>query len=495
VKVIVNDAPKAEEFLLRFCDEEQDRLPQIAISVDMMDTGIDAPKVVNLVFYKPVKSYSKFWQMIGRGSRLSPDLFGPGRDKDKFLIFDLCENFDFFRENPKGIENATQQTLSQTLFNLKLQLAEGLKGGKYNADTELQQYRTGLLNDLHKQVADLDCDRFEVKMKMKAFLDFGGENREVWNHLTNTDLRRIKEDILPLIRPVRGEDDLARYYDKLLYTIIQKRIETPESDKFISSFENQINRVGRISHKLLQKTSIPQVKNKEELIKQPLQEDFWKSNGVGHLEKVRANLRLLIRYIDREDLKYVMTNFEDEIQIDKIKVETPYDVAKEKGEEDVTSSIFKNNVYRLEEIIRENENHITIRRIKNHQTITNSELKELENFLFNGNISKEEFEKEYGQTVDLARFIVSLIGLSPECVDKEFAQFTNSFQLNSKQIQFLDTMKRFLTKNGKIDPAMLYESPFVDIHNLGIDGVFNEKQADRIFEIIDGFKEHSQITG
>ena len=183
VKVITHSEPKAEEFLLRFCDEEKERLPQIAISVDMMDTGIDVPSCVNLVFYKPVKSYSKFWQMIGRGSRLRPDLFGSGKDKDKFLIFDLCGNFEFFEENPNGIESSTQKSLTETVFNLKIQLAQYLKDGKFKNDEPLQEYRQELLDELYEEITALNPIRFDVKMRIKTVLDYGGDNRELWNHL------------------------------------------------------------------------------------------------------------------------------------------------------------------------------------------------------------------------------------------------------------------------------------------------------------------------
>lgn len=186
VKVITHGEPKAEEFIQRFCDEEKERLPQIAISVDMMDTGIDAPSCVNLMFYKPVKSYAKFWQMIGRGSRLRPNLFGEDQDKENFLIFDLYGNFEFFRENPNGIEAGTQTSLTEIVFGLKLQLALYLKEDNFKEDKELQEYSERLLNELHQSVNELNQQRFDVKMKIEAVMDFS--NREVWNHL---DKKRV----------------------------------------------------------------------------------------------------------------------------------------------------------------------------------------------------------------------------------------------------------------------------------------------------------------
>lgn len=485
VKVITHSEPKAKEFINRFCDEEKERLPQIAISVDMMDTGIDAPSCVNLVFYKPVRSYAKFWQMIGRGSRLRPDLFGPGDDKENFLIFDLCGNFEFFNENPEGIETTTQKSLTELLFGLRLRLAEYLRSNQFKDDTTLKEFRTDLLDGLHGDIARLDLERFDVKMKLEIVHEFGNDNREIWNHLSKRDAKRIEDELAPLIKPQKGDTDLARYYDKLLYTLIIKRLETPNSEEYVNSFMIPISKVIGTSRKLLKKTTIPAVKSKEGLIKLPLEEDFWKVNGIVHLEKLRKGVRELVKYIDPVDQRYVTTDFTDYILNDKIKTGS---FVKEDGAS-YTPSPFQNNVYRLEELIRENENHITITRIRKGEAITQAELQALEAILFKGGIDKEAIEKEIGSQFSLVKFIISLMGLSSEKVNDAFAKFINDYQLNAIQIEFLDTIKKFLTSNGEIEPSKLYDAPFKNYHSLGIDGVFTEQQADKIFEIVSSFND------
>lgn len=482
VKVITHGEPKAEEFIQRFCDEEKERLPQIAISVDMLDTGIDAPSCVNLVFYKPVKSYSKFWQMIGRGSRLRPDLFGPGKDKEIFLIFDLCGNFEFFKENPKGIETGTQKSITEIIFGLKLQLALYLKEDKFKEDKVLQEYRGVLLDELHKAISSLDKNRFDVKMKMETILEYGSENRELWDHLSNKEVKVIQDLLAPLVKPEKGENDLARFYDKMLYSLMIKRLETPNTVEFKATLNIPITKVAILSKKLLKKTTIPEVKYKEEIVKLPLDEKFWEVDGIKHLEKIRAGIRNLMKYIDPVDQKYVTTNFEDIIMENDIVITDFVNDPKE-----YYPSLFTNNVHRLEEIIRENKNNITISRIQNGETITEVELKSLEAMLFSNKIQKEQIEKELGHHLDLVSFIVALIGLSSEKVNTAFADFINKYQLNAIQIQFLNTIKLFLTKNGKIDENKLYDAPFKNFHNLGVDGVFNQEQADNIFDIIKKF--------
>lgn len=488
VKVITHGEPKAQEFIERFCDEEKDRLPQIAISVDMMDTGIDAPSCVNLVFYKPVKSYAKFWQMIGRGSRLRPNLFGVGNDKERFLIFDLLGNFRFFNENPKGIETKQNKSITEVVFELRLQIATYLSLESFQESKELKAFRNQLLDELYNEVAALDTQRFDVKLKLKEVKEFGEGNRNKWNHLNKKEQRILINDIAPLIKPKENEHQLARFYDRQLYNLILVRLETPATEQFIADVEKEVFKVCKISEKLLRKTTIPQIKKKEDLIKQPLQESFWKNEGITHLDNLRKNVRDLLVYIEREDQRYVTTDFEDELDVSKITSnDMPGVTDHSTPTYTKTKSPFENTTRRLEELIRENKNNITIQRIRNGEAITKQELKQLENILFNSETSKEKLINELNSEVNLNTLIISLLGHSVEKVDEAFAVFINKHELNSIQISFLETIKKFLTTNGKIDPSKLYESPFKDFHYHGIDGIFNEQQADVIFEIINSF--------
>lgn len=484
VKVITHSEPKAKEFINRFCDEEKQRLPQIAVSVDMMDTGIDAPSCVNLVFFKPVRSFTKFWQMIGRGTRLRPNLFGAGKDKTHFLIFDLCGNFEFFKENPEGIESNAQKSLTEIVFGLRLQLAQYLKSSQFIEDEKLQDYRTELLDGLHRDITNLNLERFDVKMKLKVVHDYGNDNREIWNHLSKREIKEIEDDLAPLVKPAKEDTDLARFYDRLIYSLIVKGLETPNKEEYLNAFAIPITKVAETSKKLLKKTTIPVVKAKEELIKLPLQELFWKKDGIAHLEKLRKGVRELIKYIDPVDQRYVTTDFQDVILEDKIVVT---DMISEEPAN--YKSPFQNNLHRLEKVIRDNENHLTIIKIRKGETITTQELTELEKMLFTDGINKDEVTKEMGEDLNLISFVISLMGLSAEKVDQAFANFVNEYQLNAIQVEFLDTIKKFITSNGKIDPSKLYESPFKNYHNMGIDGVFNQEQADTIFSIVKDFNQ------
>jgi type I restriction enzyme R subunit len=356
LKVIDYQEEYKYDLLNKFKDKQ--KMPQIAVSVDMLDTGIDVPEVCNLVFFKPVRSSTKFWQMIGRGSRLRPNLFGEDQDKKNFLIFDLYGNFEFFRENPNGIETGSQKSLIEIVFGLKLQLALYLKEDNFKNDKELQEHSERLLDELHNSIIELNKERFDVKMKIETVMNFS--NREVWNHLDKKECKTILDVLAPLVRPSKADSDTARFYDKMIYMLMIKRIETPDTEEFLATLNTPITKVAIISKKLLKKTTIPEIKHNEEIVKLPLNEDFWKNNGLNHLEKIRAGIRELVKYLDPVDQRYVTTNFEDAILESEI-------ITSAFGEEKPESyaNPFANNTHRLEEIIRENKNNITIARIQN----------------------------------------------------------------------------------------------------------------------------------
>src|SRR5699024_1208809 len=179
----------------------KDAEPHIAVSVDMLDTGIDVPEVVNLVFFKKVRSKAKFWQMIGRGTRLCEDLFGPGQDKEYFLIFDYLRNFEFFRENEKGIEGKLKVSLTQRLFELKLDIVKELQALDFQEEPYIS-HRKALVEELHEQIHQLNEENFQVRMKIRYVHQY--KNRDNWQALTVANVGEVKEHISPLILP---EDD------------------------------------------------------------------------------------------------------------------------------------------------------------------------------------------------------------------------------------------------------------------------------------------------
>ncbi|MDC1106980.1 DEAD/DEAH box helicase family protein [Prolixibacteraceae bacterium] len=486
VQVVTNKTKGADHIIQQFSDPTSKSKLRIAISVDMMDTGVDAPEVVNLMFYKPVKSYSKFWQMIGRGSRLSPDLLGYGQDKERFLIFDYCGNFEYFEENPHGVENSKQESRLQKVLGLELEIAHMLSHANYQKEETLVAFRKNLLDRMHGRVVMLDESRYEVKLESRTVLDY--QQREVWHHLSEKDVHVIKEKLIPLIPGVDGDTDDARGYDQLLYHLIKVRLETPKNSVFTTIVEGGMSKVYDISKNLLKKCTIPQVKQAQEEIKAPMEESFWNKRGVAHLERLRTKVRDLVRHVDREVREAQETNFIDQILDDKVKMTQYEDQVAQTGA-NYRLMEMRYNKERLEALMLQHSDHMTIQRMRRKEAISQEELSQLEAWLFDHQVSKEDIDFIKSEHGTLERFIVTLVGLDKEKVDAAFATFVNTHTLNSKQIAFLTEIKRFYTTQGVLDQGLLFEgAPFKRIDSKGVFGVFHH-DTDKILNIVETLNE------
>ncbi len=220
-RIIDNYAKYPQSLLDDF--SQKDKAPHIAISVDMLDTGIDVPEVANLVFFKPVYSRIKFWQMIGRGTRLCPGLFGPDEDKEDFRVFDFCFNFDFFRENPNGIEAGSGVPLGTRLFQARVQLL-----GHVQATPGLDpegELREGLKDGLHGEVAAMNRENFIVRMHLEAVERF--QNRQVWDTLSEADRELLQREVASLPTELETDDIESRLFD---LTALRMQLAFAEND-------------------------------------------------------------------------------------------------------------------------------------------------------------------------------------------------------------------------------------------------------------------------
>lgn len=466
--VIDNYETKAQDLLEKFVDPLEEQNPQIAVSVDMMDTGVDAPRVVNLVFFKLVRSASKFWQMIGRGTRLCPNLFAPSDDKTHFLIFDYCENFEFFDEHPDGITPSNSKSLLQQIFEGKLQVAQ-LVGELTEPTAEQKEIREKYLSELHHIIASLDKDRFVVRKKLRYVNEYSKKSK--WFSLSKSNLQEIRDNISNLQAISRGDDELARRFDVLLLNYqLALLLEGKDTTKFTQKIYD-------IATGLQKKDNIPQIKAQLPLIVKLQKETFWQAIDIKKLEEVRVALRELIKYLDSNTQIPVYTNFQDELDLDNITLREP------------TGNYVKMQSYkdRVEAFIRKNRHHLTIDKLNKNTPITAHELKELEGFLFTEECaeSKEKYEQEYGE-MPLGVFVRSIIGLDAQAANDAFADFLTTGNLTANQITFIKKIISFLTINGRIDKRMLFEAPFTDLSQNGISGVFSENgDVRKVFSIID----------
>lgn len=459
-KVIDNYEEYAHDILNRF--KEKDQSPHIAVSVDMLDTGIDVPEVVNLVFYKPIRSRTKFWQMIGRGTRLCKDLIDPGIDKDHFLIFDFCENFEFFGKKPEGIEDKKGKSLTERLFQQRLKLIFLLQK---KADSESQRYAEELKDYLFAQVNQLEPNSFLVRQHWRVVEKY--RDRFKWNALQELEVKELLDHVASLVFE-NEDDELAKRFDQLCYNLELDLLQkSGVSDQWM-------NETISIAGALSKKGAIPMVAQKMDRIKQVQTAHHWQDLSVVRVEEVRKDLRSLVRFIDKNPGVIIYSNFDDEV------------LSGVAGSQEVVGSI-NLEIYkkRMTEYIQKNRNHITIHKLRTNQPISKAELHGLEGMLFEqGDIGTYvQFKKAYGDQ-PLGRFIRSIVGMDHASTNAAFGKFINDPSLNAPQIRFVNMIIQYLTTNGVIEVGKLFESPFTDITSSGILGVFNKQQADDVINVI-----------
>ena len=464
-RVIDNYEPKAESLIEDFSKRASD--PHLAISVDMLDTGIDVPEVVNLVFFKLVRSKTKFFQMLGRGTRLSPDLFGPGLDKESFNVFDYCQNFVFFNQNPKGIESREQEPLSQKLFKLRLELIQRI--GELPEQSEaLVTLADALKDTLHARVAATPLENFIVRPLRKYVEPFSGRSR--WNTLSPTDVADLDRYVSGLPSQLPDDDETAKRFDVLSLQLMLAQV------RGVPPAKRQLSRMVEIAEKLEDKTSVPAVKAKVEQIRAVQREGVLQSLDAPKLEGLRLELRELTQYLDPDERRVIYSDFEDELG-EVQEVVTTY----------LTGGV---NVaqYRkkVEAFLSEHRRDAVFVKVRTGQPITAGDLSVLEELFFSSKAleSRETFEKAYGKQENLGLFIRRLTGLDRRSAQDAFARYLDGKAFSADQLEFVTILIEQFTRNGVVDPRLLYERPFTDLSEGGLDNIFSDTQADELVRIV-----------
>ncbi|BBW98594.1 DEAD/DEAH box helicase family protein [Geobacillus icigianus] len=447
---------------------DRNKWPQIAVSVDMLDTGVDIPEVVNLVFFKKVRSKAKFWQMIGRGTRLCKDLFGPGQDKTHFLIFDYCGNFAFFRENPKGIEGKAVESLTERLFTAKLEIVKELQHLQYQQE-EYIAYRHQLIDELLAEINRLNEENFRVRQHIQYVHKF--QNREAWNGLTAMDVNEIKEHLAPLIVPL-NDDELAKRFDLLMYTIELAKLQTNNATKPIRS-------VIRTAEALSKLGSIPQVQEQKYIIEKVQTEEFWSEADLFELEAVREALRDLVKFLEKETQKIYYTNFKD--QVLEVKENGPM----------FTVNDLKNYRKKVEHYLHEHRDQMAIYKLRNNKKLTIQDVKTLEHILWNELGTQEDYQREFGAT-PITKLVRQIVGLDPQAANEAFSEFLSSERLNIQQSRFVKLIVDYFVKNGVMDKRVLQEEPFKTVGSIVELFQDNMDDARKIIRIIDEINRNSE---
>jgi type I restriction enzyme R subunit len=467
-RIIDNYDPRAEELIDEFKDPKSDLT--IAISVDMLDTGIDVPEVVNLVFAKPVYSYAKFWQMIGRGTRLRPNLFGPGKDKTRFLIFDHWGNFERFDENYNEAQPATSKSLMQHVFEARIRLAEAALTAQ-----DLDAFKLAI-GQITKDIAALPEKSIAVREKWKEVKTIG--RPEVLQQFAEATKAALKNQIAPLMQwvPIGDHEDAYRF-DRLICQLQAEHLRG--SSKFDDVKGDVLNDISQL------RINLTQVAVKAPIINQLKSKEFWANVSVTALEQIRTELRDVMKY----RLKPTGTSMPPrvlDIKEEDSLVERKKFIPKLEGLELVA---YRNRVLKvLTDLFEQNE---TLKKIKAGEPVSETDLQALNSLVLTQDASLDltDLLEYYPETAGhLDRAIRAIIGMDAETVRTRFTQFvTKHPELSSHQVKFLDLLQNHLGKYGAIEIADLYEPPFTFIHSDGLDGVFDEPLAEELLSVIGSF--------
>ena len=421
--------------------EIRDGNPQIAVSVDMLDTGIDVPDVLNLVFFKTVKSKIKFMQMIGRGTRLSKDIFGTEKDKEFFYIFDWCRNFEYFDKNPDGQKATVMPSLTEKLFALRTKIAFHLQHQKYQEDEYAKSLHDEIKALLKEQVSVLSDSHISVREKWEAVSHF--KNQEAWVYLSEVDVTSLSNDIAPLL-PKSTLDENAKKFDLLVLQIELSLLDEETNAK------RPIQSVQTIAEKLQEKATLPQVQAKMDTIKEVLSDVAWQNVSMRWLEKVRNDLRDLLKFLVGQDNQWFKVDIEDSI-------------SDEGTVEGITPRVsYKQSVL---EFLSNNRNFPVLKKIYDMEQLTGADIVELERILWKELGSKEDYDrytKGMACGSNVAVFIRSMVGVDRKNAVRRFSEYISGNELNAEQEDFLLTIIAYVCENGDITKDIVVNEPPFD---------------------------------
>ena len=443
-KVIDNYTNYAQSAIDEFSDPK--KLPQIAISVDMLDTGIDVPEVLNLVFFKRVMSKAKFWQMIGRGTRLCPGLMD-GKDKEKFIIFDFCGNFEFFRMN-KGRPATNMLPIQGAIFSLQFEIAFKLQDLAYQTE-DLIAFRKSLVEEMTGKVKALNRENFAVRQHLKYVDTYAAA--ENYLSLTYEDTLNVREELAPLIEPENDEASALRF-DALMYGIELAYLVGKTYKKGRSDLRKKVSAVAGVGN-------IPEIKAQAELIDKILHTDYLDNAGINEFEHIRDKLRDLMKYIPNNQRIYE-TDFDDQI----------LDITW--NDPELENDDLKNYKAKAEYYVRRHQDNAAIAKLKGNVPLTGADVKALEKILWSEIGTRQEYEKEYGEK-PLGEFVREVVGLDMNAAKAAFAEYLDETQLDSRQIYFVNQIVEYIVHNGMMkDLSVLTGPPFTNQGS--VDEVFTD---------------------
>ena len=455
--------------------KQPEKEPHIAVSVDMMDTGIDVPECVNLVFFKKVRSKAKFWQMIGRGTRLCKGLAcvdqidGAYTGKRRFLIFDYCGNFEFFREHINGYESRETKTLSENIFGKQIKIAMALQESAF-AGADYQSWRSELIDTCRRQILALNPDLIAVKLRMQAVEKY--KKPDALTSISEGDKGELLTQIAPLVR-ADEPDEFAKRFDNFMYGLILADIEQMPAFKYA---KKQLCDTASL---LERKASIPQIKAKLPILQEIHTDAFWDAKDILRFEYVRKELRDLIRFLDEGggESRQIVTKLTDPI-IDSqegVQLEAAYD--------------FEDYRAKVNRYVNEHGNTLAIYKLTHNIPLAVGDYQELERVLTSELGSKEDYEREFGDT-PFGLLIRKIARLDHEAAMQAFSAFINDQSLNQKQIAFVKKIINHIELNGYMENISELTKPPFD-KPVSFIRLFDAKTRTALIETINQIRENA----
>ena len=460
-RVITHNVNYAQSLIDDFSGK--DKAPHTAISVDMLDTGIDVPEVVNLVFFKLVRSKTKFWQMIGRGTRLCPDLFGPGDHKAHFIVFDYCQNLEFFSQDLPPAEGSGGVPLSERIFTSRLELLRVLDEQQTWGDERVE-----VASLLREYVASMPQQNFLVRPHLELVERFG--QRDAWDDLSVGELAALAERVAGLPSEVQAEHEDTKRFDVL---VLNTQLAVLKGEPF----ERERRQIMQIAGLLEDQQSIPAIKQQLTLILDAQTNEWWTDVTHPMLEQLRRGLRALVPLIERAKKRPVYTDFEDTFGGDR-EVDLP-------GVGGGDSYEFMQFRKKAQHFLKENLGEAAVAKVRSGDPLTPADLADLQRILVAAGVGDDaSFALASQRAGNLGYFVRSLVGLDRAAAKDVFAEFLDDKRYSRSQIEFVNLIIDELTERGIVEPRRVYEDPYVGLAPRGPEDLFPEADLDRLFETL-----------
>lgn len=469
-EVIDNQTKFAQKAIDDFSDPN--KLPQIAISVDMLDTGIDVPEILNLVFFKKVMSKAKFWQMIGRGTRLCEGLLD-GKDKELFYIFDFCSNFEFFRVKKKGKEAVNVMPIQGAIFQRRFEIAYKLQS-LTDRDDRVNFFLEKLIFDMSSEVQRLsrdNRDNFIVKQHLRYLDKYSDEVN--YQNITFPDVNIVKEEVSPYIM-ADGDEPSALRFDALIYGLELAHVAGKNDKRAKSDLIKRANALSRLTGK-----HIDEIDSRKEIIDKVLSDSYVDGAGIIEFEEIRTGLRDIMSFI-KSTVQTYDTNFDDDI------------LSTDWHESELENDDLKNYKAKAEFYIKQHQDNIVIAKLKTNKPLTTGDVKALEDILWNEIGTRKDYEGEIGDK-PLGEFVREIVGLDMNAAKEAFSEYLNETNYDSRQIYFVNQIVEYVVHNGMIkDMSVLMESPFTDRGS--ITDIFNASVWMGIKKVIDQINANANVA-